>query len=147
MAYKTIEELKNDILFQIKYLAVIPDDFPVKDCYLLGGISQSAFAEAFKQYKELFIKIHKDAEQNPEEYGFIQTNPKNGKTEINSYGSPICPLLRNLSLNSEYKDGKLCLDSGRFPVGEYDKILLRLRSMGFVIDNNVITTLENPQIQ
>jgi len=78
MQYENKEALSNAINNYYKHFLDIPDNFEVRQEYLLDGIIKSDFIKAFKDYRDLIYSIYQDIENNPDEYGFTAIDKKGG---------------------------------------------------------------------
>ncbi|MDF2686933.1 MAG: hypothetical protein K0S55_2116 [Clostridia bacterium] len=76
MQYENKESLSKTIIDYSEYFLKIPEEFHVKQEYLLDTISKDEFNKAFRDYRNLILEIYKDMSEDPDEYNFTSIDKK-----------------------------------------------------------------------
>ena len=75
---KTIDQLHTALISYNSYMCEIPAVFPVLPEYL-GGLTETAFCEAFAQLEKIMVAIYNRLNEHPESIGLAVQNKKTGE--------------------------------------------------------------------
>ena len=152
MGYKNIEEMINSIKsYADLFRTPVPTDFPVHADYLIDGMDELSFCEAYEQYRQLMLSLQLDMAEKPHEYGLIVHDKKGTEKPAYSMNNQYVWLFLALAQSGEVKDNVLYINGGEFnkfingkAVGKnatspknVDKLVERLKEHRFIINGSI----------
>jgi len=151
MAYKSIQEMIDDIAGYNARIEEIPNVFEVHNDYLIDGMAADNFIAGYKAYHDLIKQLNADMIASPESFGLVAAD-KNGVVKpVNQFQFPYLWLFIALARSGEVKRGVLYVSGTIFleytkgrklgAIVTYprniDAMMKKLSEYGFEINNYV----------
>ena len=152
MGYKTIEEMTSSIKdYARNFQKNISDDFPVHPDYLIDGMNERLFREAYKKYQNIILELQLHMADKPQEYGLVSYDKKGMEKPAYSLNNQYIWLFLALMQSGDVKNNTLDINGNKFSefingkaVGKntaspknIDNLLENLKNHSFLINGDI----------
>ena len=114
MAYKSVQEMLDDLEYYNSIIEEIPKTFEVHDEYLIDGMRAADFIEGYRTYRDVIKKLNLEMLASPENFGLLASDRKGIVKPVNSMNYPYLWLFTALVRAGDIKKGVLYVNGTMF---------------------------------